>query len=182
MIPDMANQRFHSRNPRLAQFSDDRFKPIKRFGMQRAQHMPVKRELRKIDIMIDGLQNRGCPQKSIIAARMHRIKAIGQVLCAHDLQDRQFRLIADIKNGAVFHKDINAPVHTAKIDAGLAHGLFHQARKGPFDEFPICLGPANKTDIGHIQPLARPAKQHARPIVAAGRIRQFIVFYRLLLH
>ncbi len=77
-----------------------------------------KIELRKINLAVDGLQQRRRLHKPIVATRMNRIEAVGHIVRAHDLNNRHIAA-ASVRSGT-WGSDVNTsmPALThAKVEA-----------------------------------------------------------------
>ena len=122
------------------------------------QHVPVEVELREIDLAVDRLQQRGGPDETVVPTPVHGIETVGHVLRPHDLNHRHICLRGGLRDERVVGKSVDPRVGKAEVHTGLADLGLDPRGKRLFNEFAIGLRPAEKGDIGRLQPAARAAK------------------------
>ena len=73
---DLPKHIAHARHPSLTQLRDDNIETISGEIEKLAEHVPRKSEIREINVAINRLKNRRCPQETVVATGVHRIEPI----------------------------------------------------------------------------------------------------------
>jgi len=126
--------------------------------VQALQQMADEADFGEIDFGVKRDQDGGGTHETVVAARMHRIEAVREQMCAGHLQHPHLGLACDVLDAGIAGQRINRGVDHAQIDAALPERRLDQHGKGACDEFPVSLRPAEKGDIGLRQITRRSAK------------------------
>jgi hypothetical protein len=111
------------------------------------EHVPGEVELGEIHVTIDRAQDAGGAQEPVVAAGVHRVEPVAQVLGARDLQHDRGRGFRRHGDGPVVQHDIEPAARDAHVDDRGFDQVRQEFGIGFLDETAEGLRPAEAQDM-----------------------------------